>query len=56
MLQPKVVQDLRLRDFGYDPIPLDPKASYDELARRLAQGRGREDHLHVRRPQPGRGS
>jgi phytoene dehydrogenase-like protein len=24
MLQPKVVADLRLRDFGYDPIPLDP--------------------------------
>jgi phytoene dehydrogenase-like protein len=23
MLQPKVVSDLRLRDFGYDPIPLD---------------------------------
>jgi phytoene dehydrogenase-like protein len=24
MLQPKVVEDLRLREFGYDPIPLDP--------------------------------
>jgi phytoene dehydrogenase-like protein len=24
MLQPKVVSDLRLRDFGYEPIPLDP--------------------------------
>ena len=24
MLQPKVVADLRLRDFGYEPIPLDP--------------------------------
>jgi phytoene dehydrogenase-like protein len=24
MLQPKVVADLELRDFGYDPIPLDP--------------------------------
>ena len=24
MLQPKVVADLRLRDFGYHPIPLDP--------------------------------
>jgi phytoene dehydrogenase-like protein len=24
MLQPKVVADLQLRDFGYDPIPLDP--------------------------------
>ena len=24
MLQPKVVFDLRLREFGYDPIPLDP--------------------------------
>jgi phytoene dehydrogenase-like protein len=24
MLQPKVVSDLRLGDFGYDPIPLDP--------------------------------
>jgi phytoene dehydrogenase-like protein len=24
MLQPKVVRDLRLRDFGYEPIPLDP--------------------------------
>src|SRR6187402_41791 len=24
MLQPKVVADLRLREFGYDPIPLDP--------------------------------
>jgi phytoene dehydrogenase-like protein len=24
MLQPKVVADLRLRDFGYDPVPLDP--------------------------------
>src|SRR5215204_956543 len=24
MLQPKVVSDLRLREFGYDPIPLDP--------------------------------
>jgi phytoene dehydrogenase-like protein len=24
MLQPKVVTDLRLREFGYDPIPLDP--------------------------------
>jgi phytoene dehydrogenase-like protein len=24
MLQPKVVKDLRLRDFGYEPIPLDP--------------------------------
>jgi phytoene dehydrogenase-like protein len=24
MLQPKVVADLHLRDFGYDPIPLDP--------------------------------
>ena len=24
MLQPKVVEDLRLRDFGYKPIPLDP--------------------------------
>ena len=24
MLQPKVVEDLRLRDFGYEPIPLDP--------------------------------
>jgi phytoene dehydrogenase-like protein len=25
MLQPKVVADLKLRDFGYDPIPLDPE-------------------------------
>jgi phytoene dehydrogenase-like protein len=25
MLQPKVVADLELRDFGYDPIPLDPE-------------------------------
>jgi phytoene dehydrogenase-like protein len=51
MLQPKVVADLRLRDFGYDPVPLDPpfatfmpdgspilfpmdpRRSYDELAR-----------------------
>jgi phytoene dehydrogenase-like protein len=24
MLQPKIVRDLRLRDFGYVPIPLDP--------------------------------
>jgi phytoene dehydrogenase-like protein len=24
MLQPKVVRDLRLRDFGYAPVPLDP--------------------------------
>jgi phytoene dehydrogenase-like protein len=24
MLQPKVVADLRLREFGYDPLPLDP--------------------------------
>jgi phytoene dehydrogenase-like protein len=24
MLLPKVVSDLRLRDFGYDPLPLDP--------------------------------
>jgi phytoene dehydrogenase-like protein len=24
MLMPKVVSDLRLRDFGYDPVPLDP--------------------------------
>ena len=24
MLQPKVVADLRLRDFGYHPVPLDP--------------------------------
>jgi phytoene dehydrogenase-like protein len=24
MLQPKVVTDLRLREFGYEPIPLDP--------------------------------
>jgi phytoene dehydrogenase-like protein len=24
MLRPEVVRDLRLRDFGYDPIPLDP--------------------------------
>ncbi|HZC13079.1 MAG TPA: NAD(P)/FAD-dependent oxidoreductase, partial [Thermoleophilaceae bacterium] len=24
MLQPKVVKDLRLREFGYEPIPLDP--------------------------------
>jgi phytoene dehydrogenase-like protein len=24
MLQPKVVEDLRLREFGYKPIPLDP--------------------------------
>ncbi|HKP19877.1 MAG TPA: NAD(P)/FAD-dependent oxidoreductase, partial [Thermoleophilaceae bacterium] len=24
MLQPKIVSDLRLRDFGYEPIPLDP--------------------------------
>ena len=24
MLQPKVVADLRLREHGYDPIPLDP--------------------------------
>ena len=24
MLQPKVVADLRLREFGYDPIPLEP--------------------------------
>ena len=24
MLQPKVVADLRLRDFGYEPIPLEP--------------------------------
>jgi phytoene dehydrogenase-like protein len=24
MLQPKVVADLQLKDFGYDPIPLDP--------------------------------
>jgi phytoene dehydrogenase-like protein len=24
MLQPKVVAELRLRDFGYEPIPLDP--------------------------------
>src|SRR6185437_3698644 len=24
MLQPKVVRDLRLKDFGYAPIPLDP--------------------------------
>src|SRR5213595_3089235 len=24
MLQPKVVRELRLKDFGYDPIPLDP--------------------------------
>jgi phytoene dehydrogenase-like protein len=24
MLQPKVVADLRLRDYGYDPVPLDP--------------------------------
>jgi phytoene dehydrogenase-like protein len=24
MLQPKVVADLRLREFGYEPIPLDP--------------------------------
>ena len=24
MLQPKVVSDLRLHDFGYEPIPLDP--------------------------------
>lgn len=30
MLQPKVVEDLRLRDFGYDPIPLDP--SYGSIA------------------------
>jgi phytoene dehydrogenase-like protein len=27
MLRPKVVRDLRLRDFGYDPIPLDPPFS-----------------------------
>ena len=24
MLQPKIVSELRLRDFGYDPVPLDP--------------------------------
>ena len=24
MLQPKIVRELRLRDFGYEPIPLDP--------------------------------
>ncbi|HEX7299771.1 MAG TPA: FAD-dependent oxidoreductase, partial [Solirubrobacteraceae bacterium] len=24
MLQPKVVADLRLRDHGYEPLPLDP--------------------------------
>jgi phytoene dehydrogenase-like protein len=30
MLQPKVVADLRLRAFGYDPIPLDPPfATFD---------------------------
>ena len=27
MLQPKVVADLRLRDFGYEPVPLDPPFS-----------------------------
>ncbi len=34
MLQPKVVADLKLRDFGYDPIPLDP-----EFATFAADGR-----------------
>ncbi len=34
MLQPKVVADLRLREFGYDPIPLDP-----EFATFAADGR-----------------
>jgi phytoene dehydrogenase-like protein len=24
MLQPRIVSDLRLRDFGYEPVPLDP--------------------------------
>src|SRR3954471_23738606 len=27
MLQPKVVSDLRLKDFGYDPVRLDPPFS-----------------------------
>jgi phytoene dehydrogenase-like protein len=34
MLQPKVVADLKLRDFGYHPIPLDP-----EFATFAADGR-----------------
>jgi phytoene dehydrogenase-like protein len=34
MLQPKVVADLELRKFGYDPIPLDP-----EFATFAADGR-----------------
>jgi phytoene dehydrogenase-like protein len=34
MLQPKVVADLQLRTFGYDPIPLDP-----EFATFAADGR-----------------
>jgi phytoene dehydrogenase-like protein len=34
MLQPKVVADLRLREYGYDPIPLDP-----EFATFAADGR-----------------
>ena len=37
MLQPKVVDDLRLREFGYDPIPLDPNfATMTEDARPVA--------------------
>src|ERR671924_561610 len=37
MLQPKVVSDLRLREFGYDPIPLDPNfATMTEDGRPIA--------------------
>src|ERR687884_1686280 len=36
LLQPKVVADLRLKDFGYEPHPLDPAyAAIDEEGRVL---------------------
>ena len=38
MLQPKVVADLRLREHGYEPIPLDPP--YATVAGGIAAGTG----------------
>jgi phytoene dehydrogenase-like protein len=43
MLQPKVVADLDLRAFGYDPIPLDPEFATFAADGRRARGQRRRD-------------